>query len=60
MEKRACLARLEQLVCALNIITDKRKRSTVFTLLLPSVDNAYTTAPSSSNKDYKTVVEKFI
>ena len=52
------LTRFERLLCALNITADKRKTALLLHYAGPDVDDIYDTLPTSSNEDYKTVVEK--
>ena len=52
------LTRFERLLCGLNITADKRKTALLLHYAGPDVDDIYDTLPTSSNEDYKTVVEK--
>ena len=52
------LTRFERLLCGLNITADKRKTALLLHYPGPDVDDIYDTLPTSSNEDYKTVVEK--
>ncbi|CAB4036916.1 Hypothetical predicted protein [Paramuricea clavata] len=52
------LTRFERLLCGLNITADKRKTALLLHYAGSDVDDIYDTLPTSSNEDYKTVVEK--
>ncbi len=52
------LTRFERLLCGLNITADKRKTALLLHYAGPDVDDIYDTLPTTSNEDYKAVVEK--